>query len=198
MKLLLTLSSIILLAALSSASYGKEEEEKKEKIHITVKGKPHPTDPNGTIVDFRGMDIGIPEKKERTITVRSDFATSVCVADIGPWQPYSEDIFRSSVDGLNWEKMSCKKRDAIANSLGAATVFIKGMSYVCQLTPLPQAQIAARVFDVTSYASASIGFFISVQSCKDGIDEKISALVKACENLREAGVNCVSVDNNDF
>jgi hypothetical protein len=183
---------VVMLLVFASHAYADTE-----KIHITVKGQPHE---NGTLIDFRDVFLGIPaDVSERSFTLIPDLVTDdVCVGDIGQYQPFSPDILSMNDFDFEWERMSCKKRDAIVASLGATAVFVKGMSYTCAFVPLPQAQVAARVFDVTSYASASIGFFVSLRECTKSYDEKITVLVEFCEQLRKNGVDCISVDNTEF
>lgn len=118
----------------------------------------------------------------------------VCFSAVGPFKDYQD---RTAGDPI-LRTMTCESRDSIVKALGLAAVFMKGTSYVCAFTPLPQAQIAAKVIDITSYATSSVALVVSVTKCENKMEEKFNALLKACETLNTMGANCVGVDDEAF
>lgn len=130
---------------------------------------------------------------------RSD-VTSVCFGSIGPWIPWDGDGDTSKLNQpMNLPRAwTCESRDNVVKALGFASFFLKGSSMVCSFTPLPQAQIAAKAFDVASFASSGIALVVSVTKCENTLETKFDALLKACDNLRSMGADCQGVDDTPF
>lgn len=127
---------------------------------------------------------------ERDLTGIAD----VCFSAIGPFKDYQD---RTAGDPIA-RTMTCESRDSIVKALGLASVFMKGTSFVCSFAPVPQAQIAAKLIDVTSYATSSIALVVSVTKCENKMEEKFNALLKACEDLNAMGARCLGVDDEPF
>lgn len=180
-NLLLVASLLVVFVTPSFASDDKRHLLDPVEMLLWLKQNKGP--PQDIQLDRRELDWQADVRNFRGVT---------CIGNIGPYLPYSDDLLRDFGIPRN---MTCEKRDAIVNALGATAVFLKGTSYVCSMTPLPQAQIAARVFDVSSFASASIGFVISLQNCRNTYQERIDALLHACQALKDMGVDCISVDS---
>lgn len=139
-------------------------------------------------------DIKTPENKAvQEVDLSGSTVSSVCFSSVGPWQPWGSS-FRDDINRA-W---TCESRDSVVKALGFTSVFLKGTSYVCSFTPLPQAQVAAKVFDIASYASSSIGLVVSVTNCENKLEDKFNALIKACEELRTMNIDCQGVDNTPF
>jgi hypothetical protein len=123
-------------------------------------------------------------------------ATDVCFGSIGPWEPWDGKTLNfNDTFPRAW---TCESRDSVVKALGFTSFFLKGSSYVCSMTPLPQAQVAARAFDLASFASTGIALVVSVTKCENTLETKLDALAKACEKMQDMKLNCAGVDNTPF
>ncbi|SMF63474.1 hypothetical protein [Pseudobacteriovorax antillogorgiicola] len=180
------LASFVPSLAMSNERYGEDLQEKKWLENLKRKA---------VVIEVpntkSNRDDEIYEIEDTGIS-----PSDVCFAGIGPTIPYG----LASTARLDFElELACKTRDSIAKAFGASAVFLKGSSYVCKLSPLPQAQVAATAFDISSFAATSLALVVSVTNCDDtSLDRKFDSLVKSCERLRQHGVDCRGVDNTPF
>ncbi len=197
----MTRPKALLLASplLVTASLGMAETGRKPNIPITKEFRetilPNVAEALETTPN-RLPDTPVPPERpqiNRDLSVAGD----VCFGSIGPWEPwdgktlnYNGDIFPRA-----W---TCETKDSVVKAIGFASFFLKGSSYVCSMTPLPQAQIAARAFDLASFASTGIALVVSVTKCENTLETKLDALAKACEKMQDMKLNCAGVDDSPF
>jgi hypothetical protein len=140
-------------------------------------------------------DTPVPELKPLTIDRTRSDAVNLCFASIGPWTPWDGEFGSMPITERTW---TCQDRDTMVKALGFTQFFLKGTGYVCSLTPLPQAQVAAKAFDIASFAFSGITLVVSVTKCENTLETKFDALLKACDELKAAGAQCLGVDNTPF
>lgn len=148
-------------------------------------------------VDLRKMPSAPFKPAFDSSTFRSDtsgFGTP-CFTNVGPWIPADRD---AAIESEFQRTMTCESRDSLVKAFAFTSVFLKGTSYVCVFTPLPQAQIAAKVFDIASYASSTVGLVVSAMNCENKLEQKFNALLKTCEELKKMGIDCQGVDDSPF
>lgn len=207
MNLSTIISASLALSAAHAHAAGLSENERKPTINrVTPEFREKVARATDEIKKNNGgtrlPETPAPKTEELNLdSTRSD-ATGVCFGAIGTWIPWDGDGDIRKLDAPSHQPFvstwTCVSRDSVVKTLGLAGFFLKGSGYVCSFTPLPQAQIAAKAFDVASFASISIGLIVSVTRCENTLETKFDALLKACENLRTMGADCQGVDNTPF
>jgi hypothetical protein len=207
MKLRPIISASLALGAAHSFAAGLAESERKPTINrVTPEFREKVARATDEVKKnnggMRAPETPLPKTEELNLDYTRSDATAVCFGSIGPWIPWDGDGDTRKLDAPSHQPFvrtwTCESRDSVVKALGFAGFFLKGSGYVCSFTPLPQAQIAAKAFDVASFASTSIGLIVSVTTCENTLETKFDALLKACENLRTMGADCQGVDNTPF
>lgn len=199
-------ASLAFSAAHSHAADIAENERKPTINRVTPEFRAKVASATDEIIKRDGgtrvPEIPAPKMEELNLDLTRSEVTGVCFGAIGPWIPWDGDGDIRKLDAPSnlplVRTWTCESRDSVVKALGFSAFFLKGSGYVCSFTPLPQAQIAAKAFDVASFASTSIGLIVSVTKCENTLETKFDALLKACENLQAMGANCQGVDNTPF
>jgi hypothetical protein len=197
------IASMILVTALSQGVIALANERKSDPHLVTPEFREQATKMIDDVVrsnNFQKLpDYPAPPHKKLNLNLALSDATGVCFGAIGPWIPWDGDGDTTKLNQSEFlRSWTCESRDSVVKALGFTSFFLKGSGYVCSLTPLPQAQIAAKAFDVASYASSGISLVVSVTKCENTLETKFDALLKACENLKTMGANCQGVDDSPF
>ena len=124
----------------------------------------------------------------RDLDYAADVDTDKSYACITLLSPLTFD----EIDEIEAE-LSCKARKDYIKALGSTTVVLRGLSFACKAFPHLGAKVSAEIMNFGGYVTGSIGFYVSLQDCRDEKSVRIHSLKQACLELRASGIDCAGV-----